>query len=103
MDYAVRANVRRHPEWNAFRIWSQIGGQRIVLLTTAGAAPLPDFEFGPGDVLLFGSESAGVPHHFHEAVAARVAIPIQPGFRSQVRRVGHACVIKVRYLLSASP
>src|SRR3546814_5963141 len=68
MDYAVRANVRRHPEWDAFRIWSQIGGQRIVLLTTAGAAPLPDFEFGPGDVLLFGSESAGVPHHVHEAV-----------------------------------
>ena len=25
---------------------------------------------------------AGVPHHVHDAVAARVAIPMQPGFRS---------------------
>ena len=82
MDYAVRANVRRHPGWDAFRIWARTSGPRIVLLTTAGAAPLPDFAFMPGDVLLFGSESAGVPHHVHAAVAARVAIPMQPGFRS---------------------
>ncbi len=82
MDYAVRANVRRHPGWDAFRIWSQIGGQRVVLLTTAGATPLPDFEFEASDVLLFGSESAGVPKHVHDAAAARVAIPMLPGFRS---------------------
>ena len=82
MDYAVRANVRRHPGWDAFRQWSQIGARRLVLLTTAGATPLPEFAFTPGAVLLFGSESAGVPHHVHEAVAARVAIPMRPGFRS---------------------
>ena len=82
MDYAVRANVRRHPGWDAFRQWTQIGGQRTVLLTTTGATPLPAFDFEPDDVLLFGSEGAGVPHHVHEAVTARVAIPMQPGFRS---------------------
>lgn len=82
MDYAVRANVRRHPNWGSFRQCSQSGRQRIVLLTTAGATPLPDFEFEASDVLLFGSESAGVPHHVHEAVTARVAIPMQTGFRS---------------------
>lgn len=82
MDYAVRANVRRHPDWASFGQWARIGGQRVVLLTTAGAAPLPDFNFVRGDVLLFGSESAGVPTHVHDAVAARVAIPMQPGFRS---------------------
>ncbi len=82
MDYAVRANVRRHPGWDAFRQWSLIGGQRTVLLTTAGATPLSRFTFEPGDILLFGSESAGVPHHVHEAVSAQVAIPMQQGFRS---------------------
>ncbi len=82
MDYAVRANVRRHPDWTAFRQWSRIGGQRLVLLTTAGATPLPDFDFDQSDVLLFGSESAGVPHHVHQTVTARVAIPIARGFRS---------------------
>ena len=82
MDYAARADIRRHPSWDAFRQWAQIGGQRLVLLTTAGATPLPAFHFDRDDILLFGSESAGAPHHVHEAVVARVAIPMQSGFRS---------------------
>lgn len=82
MDYAVRANVRRHAEWGAFREWSQTGERRTVLLTTAGATPLPDFTFDPDDILLFGSEGSGVPRHVHETVSARVAIPMQSGFRS---------------------
>src|SRR3546814_9269426 len=82
MDYAGRAKGRRDTGWDAFRQGSQIGARRLVLLTTAGATPLPDFAFAAGDVLLFGSESAGVPHHVHDAAAARVAIPMQPGFRS---------------------
>src|SRR3546814_19466327 len=91
MDYAVRANVRRHPGWDAFRQWSQIGAQRLVLLTTAGATTLPDFAFTPGDVLLFGSESAGVPHPVPAAAAPRVAIPMRPGFRSfNVAEIGRA-------------
>ena len=82
MDYAARANVRRHADWDGFCRWSQGSGARLVLLTTAGATPLPDFTFAHADVLLFGSESAGVPPHVHAAAAARVAIPMQSGFRS---------------------
>ncbi|SNS41301.1 tRNA (cytidine(34)-2'-O)-methyltransferase [Sphingopyxis indica] len=82
MDYAARANVRRHAGWDAFRAWSAAAGKRIVLLTTAGATPLPAFAFTPDDMLLFGSESSGVPAHVHAAADARVAIPMQPGFRS---------------------
>lgn len=82
MDYAARADIRRHPDWEAFRAWSQIGGQRLVLLTTAGATPLPQFDFDQSDILLFGSESSGVPHHVHDAVTARVAIPMHRDFRS---------------------
>src|SRR3546814_17445024 len=40
------------------------------------------FAFTPDDMLLFGSESSGVPAHVHAAADARVAIPMQPGFRS---------------------
>lgn len=82
MDYAARANVRRHADWDGFCGWSRGSGGRLVLLTTAGATPLPDFAFAHGDVLLFGSESAGVPPHVHAAADARVAIPMRPGFRS---------------------
>jgi tRNA (cytidine/uridine-2'-O-)-methyltransferase len=82
MDYAARADVRRHADWSAFRGWAEGARKRIVLLTTAGATPLPAFRFAPGDLLLFGAESSGVPPHVHDAAGARVAIPMQPGFRS---------------------
>ena len=82
MDYAVRANVRRHADWDSFGTWIAAEGLRLVLLTTAGATPLPDFAFTPDDVLLLGAESSGVPPHVHAAAAARVAIPMQASFRS---------------------
>ncbi|MBB6424643.1 tRNA (cytidine/uridine-2'-O-)-methyltransferase [Sphingopyxis sp. JAI128] len=82
MDYATRANVRRHADWEGFFEWSVDAGRRVVLLTTAGATPLPAFAFGPADILLLGAESSGAPSHVHDAAAARVAIPMRPGFRS---------------------
>lgn len=82
MDYAERANIRRHPDWGAFQAWQQDQRRRLVLMTTAGATPLPDFDFVQGDILLLGSESSGVPPHVHETAAARVAIPMRSGFRS---------------------
>ena len=44
--------------------------------------PLPDARFAPDDVLLFGSEGAGVPDAVHDRADLRVAIPMRPGFRS---------------------
>lgn len=82
MDYAARANVRRHADWASFRDWSVAAGRRIVLLTTSGAEALPDFRFSTDDVLLLGAESSGVPQHVHAAVDARVAIPMKADFRS---------------------
>ena len=79
MDYAARAQVVRHADWAAFRAAS---AGRLVLMTTAGAVPLWEASFRRGDVLLLGSESAGVPAHVHDAAALRVAIPTRPGCRS---------------------
>jgi tRNA (cytidine/uridine-2'-O-)-methyltransferase len=53
-----------------------------VLFTTKGALPYTDFAFAPGDVLLFGRESAGVPDHVHEAADHRLLIPMPGGGRS---------------------
>ena len=80
--YAVRANVRRHADWNDFMHWRAEAARRLVLLTTAGATPLPAFTFEPGDLLLLGAESSGVPPYVHNAATARVAIPMREGFRS---------------------
>lgn len=74
LDY--RAATTRHASWAAFMADPARRAGRLVLLTTAGARTLSDFAFAPGDTLLMGSESAGVPAAVHEAVGARVRIPI---------------------------
>ena len=79
MDYAAQASVTRHVDFAAFQ--AALPG-RAVLLTTKGATRLPGFTFRAGDTLLMGSESAGVPESVHDAVGARVAIPMVAGLRS---------------------
>ena len=80
MDYLDKAALVREPSWAAFR--QATAGRRSVLLTTRASLPLWDFAFAPGDVILMGRESSGVPESVHEEVEARMTIPMQPGMRS---------------------
>lgn len=79
LDYADKAEILHHDDWHAFEA-ARTG--RTVLLTTKGATDLWDFRFQPGDCLLLGRESAGVPDEIHAQVDARVAIPMPGGGRS---------------------
>jgi tRNA (cytidine/uridine-2'-O-)-methyltransferase len=81
MDYAAQADMTRHANWNSYCAANGDSG-RLVLFTTGGATPLPEFDFRSDDRLLLGSESAGVPPHVHTAADARVVIPLRAGFRS---------------------
>lgn len=79
MDYAEIANVTRHSGWEGFEAGLE---GRLVLFTTAGAVRLPEAQFEAGDILLFGSESGGVPADVHERADLRVRIPQAAGTRS---------------------
>ncbi len=79
MDYADFSEVRRHADWATFRATA---AGRIVLFTTRAAVRLPDARFAPDDVLLFGSEGAGVPDEVHAAAAFAIRIPLAAGTRS---------------------
>jgi tRNA (cytidine/uridine-2'-O-)-methyltransferase len=79
MDYAEAAEIVRHPDWDAFRA-ARPG--RLVLMTTRGGARLPEARFAPGDTLLMGSESGGVPDAVHAAADLAVRIPLAAGARS---------------------
>ncbi|WP_267434989.1 TrmH family RNA methyltransferase [Sphingomonas sp. GM_Shp_1] len=79
MDYAAMAEVVRHADWEAFRAATP---GRIVLATTLGAVPLPEMAFRPDDVILLGSEGAGVPRAVHDAADIRVRVPMREGVRS---------------------
>ena len=82
MDYLAMAALTRHDDWAAFETWRAEQGLRLTLLTTKAARPYTDHAFAPGEVLLFGSESAGVPEPVHETADARLTIPMIEGARS---------------------
>jgi len=79
MDYLDTAQVVRHVDWAAFE--AQLSG-RIALLTTQGGTRIDEAVFQPDDVLLLGSESAGVPPDVHARADLAVRIPLVSGRRS---------------------
>lgn len=79
MDYDDKVEVTRHADFDVFK--ARASG-RLVLFTTRGGTRLPEVRFAPGDTLLFGSESAGVPDFVHHAVELAVRIPLAAGMRS---------------------
>jgi tRNA (cytidine/uridine-2'-O-)-methyltransferase len=82
MDYLVHVDLKRAASWAAFQANTELEGKRLVLLTSKATVPFYEFAFSARDVLLLGSESAGVPDAVHQAVAARITIPMRPQFRS---------------------
>ena len=80
MDYIDHVEVTRHASFAAFQ--ASIGASRLVLFTTKAAQSAYGFAFQPGDVLLFGKESGGVPAAVAQACNARVRIPMCSGVRS---------------------
>lgn len=80
MDYGDKADITRHDSWERFQASRDSG--RLVAMTTHGATPLWDFAFQPGDTLLMGRESAGLPEEVHRVADARVVIPMADGTRS---------------------
>jgi tRNA (cytidine/uridine-2'-O-)-methyltransferase len=79
MDYAAAASIKRHADWTEF---SQHGPGRVMLLTTKSETSLYEVEFKSDDILLLGSESAGVPDYVHGTCDQALRIPLRTGFRS---------------------
>lgn len=83
LDYLDALDLTRHDSWQAYReSLDRAGGGRLALLTTRGETPYTEFAFRPGDSLMVGRESAGVPEAVHRAADARLCIPMRPGLRS---------------------
>ncbi len=82
MDYLDHVTWQRHDSWSTFESWRAAQGHRLLLLTTRAATSYLDMAYRPGDILLLGRESSGVPAAVAEAADARLRIPLQPGLRS---------------------
>jgi tRNA (cytidine/uridine-2'-O-)-methyltransferase len=91
MDYIDQAHYTRHDDWESFN--EHVSNSRLVLLSTGATTAYTDFLFREDDVLLFGQESAGVPKTIHDAVDARLCIPMVPDLRSLNIAVAAAMVL----------
>lgn len=80
MDYIELADRQTHSSWNKFLENRQ--NSRLILMTTKTDQSFYDFAFKPGDILLAGRESAGVPDDAADQCHAKVTIPLHPQARS---------------------
>lgn len=85
LDYHEYAEVRRHASWQALLDREQPDPARCFALTTRGSRPFSEVAFQPGDWLVFGSETAGLPPDLRDGffpATQRIRLPMRPGQRS---------------------
>ncbi len=85
LDYHEYAEVRRHAGWQALLDAERPDPARMFALTTRGSGPAHAVAFRPGDWLVFGSETRGLPPELRDGFfppAQRLRLPMRPGQRS---------------------
>ena len=84
LDYHEHAAVRRHASWEALCEAERPDLARCYAFTTHGSQPLSAMRWQPGDWLVFGSETAGLPVALRESFAPpqRVRLPMMAAQRS---------------------
>ncbi len=82
LDYHDLAKVSKYPNYMAFV--NAMGGKRILACTTKGGQPYDKMAYQAGDVLLFGSETSGLPAELLNNIDPgwRLKIPMMPNNRS---------------------
>jgi tRNA (cytidine/uridine-2'-O-)-methyltransferase len=84
LDYHEYAPVRRHSDWEAFCAGEQPAPERLFALTTRAASSVFQARFAPGDWLVFGSETRGLPPELRAQLAPeqQLRLPMLAGQRS---------------------
>lgn len=81
MDYWESVDWRRHVAYEDFE--ASVAGRRVWMLTTKAERSIWDAEFRPGDVLLLGPESRGLPEPLLASAPERcLRIPMVESARS---------------------
>lgn len=80
LDYHDRAALHVHSDLES--AWRAIRPDRVIAFTAHTDLSYEQVDYRPGDVLLFGPESVGLPGDVLDAATLRVRIPMLPGIRS---------------------
>jgi len=84
LDYREYVDVRRHASWDTLLRDEAPDPARCFAFTTRGSLPAADVRWQPGDWLVFGNETAGLPPAVRDRFTAgqSVRLPMRPGQRS---------------------
>ena len=84
LDYHEYVDVRRHASWSALLGSDAPDPAHCYAFSTHGTRQLSNVAWQPGDWLVFGSETAGLPAEVRGgfAPAQQVRLPMRPGQRS---------------------
>ena len=82
LDYHDLAVVTVHKDIEA--AWEALQPERVFAYTSDGETSYTNIDYRPGDVLMFGPESVGLPEWLKRDphVTARVRLPMRPSLRS---------------------
>lgn len=80
LDYWSHATVKIYDSFEEFEEKNPEGN--YYLATSHGTVPYTEMKFTPGDYLIFGSETKGLPDYIHEKYPkGRMRIPMREGIR----------------------
>lgn len=82
LDYHEWAHVQQHPSFDAFR--NQVSPDRLFAFSTKGRNYYTEARYQPGDALLFGPETRGLPAEILNRMDQDhiLRLPMKPGSRS---------------------
>jgi tRNA (cytidine/uridine-2'-O-)-methyltransferase len=82
LDYSDLEALTVHDDWSA--CLTALGARRMFAVSTRGTARHDEARYEPGDVLVFGPETRGLPQDVLDTFPAghRIRIPMRAGNRS---------------------
>lgn len=82
LDYHDLTNVTRHSDYHQFA--KAMKDNRIIACTTKASLHHHQIQYQKNDVLLFGSETSGLPDYVHQSIddELKIRIPMQENNRS---------------------
>ena len=92
LDYWNFLNPSIHKDWENFL--AAEAPQRMFFISTHGKKDFFDMEFQPGDYLIFGRESAGLPDELHQQYPENFCrIPMPGSFNRSLNLANAASIV----------
>jgi tRNA (cytidine/uridine-2'-O-)-methyltransferase len=91
LDYWRHLDLKVHDSWEDYLAVRR--PRRFFLLSTKGERSLYELKFEPGDALVFGNESSGLPKDFYERYRERLFRIPMPGEHARSINLANAVSI----------